>query len=150
MSRAPAHRPCIYVHTQCLRLASSISHPLHRPGKEKGHAKAGLTPRVLHPSLPARPLAPGCPRPRGPEAASRSWVCLILLIRLNFSFASFPSGPCRSPGLGKRTDLCSYFHTFPVQSGEGAPHPDPHRPPPPVCWVSVSACSLRCGGRLSD
>ncbi|KAF6298904.1 hypothetical protein mRhiFer1_008943 [Rhinolophus ferrumequinum] len=98
-------------------------------------------PRVLHRSLPAQPLAPGVsPTPKTPggqQAESRSWVCLILIIGFNFSFASFSSGPCGSPGLGKRTDLCSYFHTFPVQSGGGALHPYPKHPSPPSCWVSV-------------
>lgn len=138
-----AAEPCIYVHTQCLSPASSISLPLHRPRKEKGHAKAGLTlpPRVLHSSLPAQPLVPQCvPNPKDPgrqQAESRSWVCLILIIRFNFSFASFSAGPCRSPGPGKRRDLCSYFHTFPVQSRVGALHPYPNHPSPPSCWVSV-------------
>lgn len=96
---------------------------------------------------------PVCPQPQRPgvqQAESRSWVCLILIIGFNFSFASFSSGPCGSPGLGKRTDLCSYFHTFPVQSGVGALHPYPNHPSPPSCWVSVSACFLCCGGRLFE
>lgn len=33
--------------------ASSVSLPLHRPGKEKGHAKVGLTPPHSAPPLPA-------------------------------------------------------------------------------------------------
>lgn len=99
------------------------------------------TPIVLHPSLPACPLAPLCvPNPKDPggqQAESRSWVCLILTIGFNFSFASFFSGPCQSRGPGKRTDLCSYFHTFPVQSGVRALYPYPNHPSPPSCWVSV-------------
>lgn len=53
--------------------ASSISLPLHRPRKEKGHAKAGLT---LPPECSTAPCQPSlwppvCPQPQRPGGASR-------------------------------------------------------------------------------
>nr|KAF6416190.1 hypothetical protein HJG59_009477 [Molossus molossus] len=104
--------------------------------------QSGPTPAPECSTPPCQPgLWPQCvPHPRAPggqRAGRGSWGCLILLIGFNFSFAFFSSGPWWSPGLGKRTDLCSYFHTFPVQSGVGALHPYPHHPSPPACWGSV-------------
>lgn len=89
------------------------------------------------PECSTPPCHPGCwslcvpssRDPGGQRAESRSWVCLILLIGFNFSFALFSSGPRGSPGLGKRADLSSYFHTFPVQRGRGSPpSPSPSTP----------------------
>lgn len=105
-----AAEPCIYVHTQCLSPASSISLPLHRPGTEKGHAKAGLTPPTECSTPPCRQASDPCVS-SAPEAqgASRqkagvgfALFCSLDSISL---FASFSSGPRPSLGLGKRTDL---------------------------------------------
>lgn len=120
LSPGAGAEPCIYVHTQCLSPAPPSASP-HRPGEEKGHAKAGLTPPHSAPPLPAQATWPLCdpipPNPGDQGAESRSWVCLILLIGFNFSLASFSSSPFGVQGLRERTDLYSYFHTFPVRSG---------------------------------
>lgn len=67
---------------------------------------------------PPGPNAPHPPtqRPRGQWAGSRSWVCLILLIGFNFSFASISSGPSGTGGAGERAnDAAIFIHSpFPV------------------------------------
>lgn len=97
---------------------------------------------TLPASRASGPCVPPTPEAQGPEAESRAWVCLILLIRLNFSFASFSPGPCRSagvPGWGKDRfmQLFSYIPSS-ERGGGGALHPPlPIHPTRLPCGVSV-------------
>lgn len=139
----------IDVHTQCLSPASSLSLPPHRPGKEKGQAKAGLTPPHSAPPHPPASRPPG--RDPGRWAESRSWVCLILLIGFNFSFASFSSGPCWSLGTGGEDRFMQLFSYIPYSEWGGGSSPLPLAPlSSHSSWVSVSACFHCCGGRLFE
>lgn len=138
MVPSPPHRPCIYVHTQCLSLASSISHPLHRPGKEKGHAKAGLPPRGLHP-----PCQPGlwslcAPNPRGPGARGRKQGLGLPYFahQIEFLFCilfPWPLPECRSAGLGEGQIYAAIFIHSQFRAGRGrsSPPSPPHPSHPP-------------------
>lgn len=117
--------PCIYVHIQCLSPAPPSASP-HRSGEEKGHAKAGLTPPHSAPPLPAQAawpcVIPSPPNPGDQGAESRSWVCLILLIGFNFSFASFSSSPCWGPGAeGKDRFMQLFSYILCSEWGEDPP-----------------------------
>ena len=50
----------------------------------------------------------------------------------------FPLAPLGVWGLGERTDLCNYFHTFPVQSGVGV------CPPPPLSTLRLTLWLGEC------
>lgn len=122
LSPGAGAEPCIYVHTQCLSPAPP-SASTHRPGEEKGHAKAGLTPPHSAPPLPAQATWPLCdpipPNPGDQGAESRSWVCLILLIGFNFSLASFSSSPCWGPGAEGKDGFMQLFSYTPCSEWVG-------------------------------
>lgn len=126
-----------------------LLHP-HRPGEEKGHAKAGLTPPHSAPPLPAQatwPLYdPIPPNPGDQGAESRGWVCLILLIGFNLSLASFSSSPCWVQGLREGWIYAAIFIHSLFRVGRVSPSLAPSHPPPLV-WASLFACFLRCGER---
>lgn len=107
-------RSCVYRCTQCLQPSFLPSLPRTGPD-EKGQAKAGPD---TAPQPPPHPLQDLRPKTRGLWAESRSWVALFCS-STNFSLHRFPLAPVGVWGLVGRTDLCNYFHTFPVQSGVG-------------------------------
>lgn len=124
--------PCIYVHTQCLSPAPPSASP-HRSGEEKGHAKAGPPP----PHSAPPPPCPGHlasvfshpPNPGDQGAESRSWVCLILLIGFNFSFASsFSSSPCWGPGAEGKDRFMQLFSYVPCSEGVAFLRPNSSHP----------------------
>lgn len=110
----------IDVHTQCLSPASSPSLPPHRPGMEKGQAKAGLTPP--HSAPPHPPARPETQDP-GPVGREQELGCLILLIGFNLSFASFSSGPCWSLGAGGEDRFMQLFSYIPCSEWGGGLSP---------------------------
>lgn len=135
--------PCIYVHIQCLSPAPPSASP-HRSGEEKGHAKAGLTPPHSAPPLPAQatwpcviPSPPPTQGTRGQKAgAGFALFCSLDSTSLSHHFLPAPVGV---QGLRERTDLCSYFLTSFVQSGERILHPASNHP---ICHPLSGRVSL--------
>lgn len=125
--------PCIYVHTQCLTHAPPSR--LHRTGwgrRRPCQSGPDLAPLCSTPPCPAtwsRCHTPALPRNPGDQGAeSRSWVCLILLIGFNFSFALFSSDPCGSPGAENKDRFMQLFSYIPCSEWVGASLPFPSRP----------------------
>lgn len=139
----------IDVHTQCLSPASSLSLPPHRPGKENGQAKAGLTPPHSAPPHPtARPetLDPG-PVGRKQELGLPYFAHRIqLLFCIVFLWPLLESG-----GWGRGQIYATIFIHSLFRVGWGFV---PLLPLAPFAshsgWVSVSACFHCCGGRLFE
>lgn len=123
-SPAGGRAMCIYVHTQCLSPAPSISPPLHGAGRGKGPCPSGLNPPRFTPPLPAALLARD-PRPGASRQKAGVGFALFYSLDSTSLLHHFPLAPVGVRGLGKGTDLCSYFHTFPVQNGAGGSRPSP-------------------------
>ena len=139
-----AAEPCIYVHTQCLSPASSMSLPLHRPGKETGHAKAGLTPPTECSTPPCQPASDPCvsstPETQG-ASGQKAGVGFALFCSLDSIslLHRFPLAPVRGWGWGKGQIYAAIFiHSqFRVGSGLSARTLTIHSPSAPTSWVSL-------------
>lgn len=117
--------------------------PPHRP-REKGHAKVGQSgSTVLRPSLPAwlpGPCVSPLPKALGASGQkARVGFALFCSSDSTSLLHHFPLVPVRVWGLGKRADLCSYFHTFSVLSGVESFPPLPS-PPPVTLWLGECLC----------
>lgn len=105
-------------------------------------ASAQLPPSPFHctgpPGRTPGVALPSCQLPSWPEPWARgqkagAGFALFCSSDSTSLLHRFPLAPVGVGGLRKRTDLCSYFHTFPVQVGVGGSPPayPSHLPPPP-------------------
>lgn len=116
--------------------------PTARPGKEKGHAKAGLTPpHSAPPTCQALPW-PETRDPGGPAGRQQELGLPYFAHRFNFSFASFSL----RPGAGEEDRFMQLFSYIPCSERGGGllPRPPlPLAPPPPPLRLGECLCMFR-------
>lgn len=126
--------------------ASAQPPPVASTTPAQGERPCQSGPIGLHsaPPLPAGLASwPLCvPTPKGPGASgqkARVGFALFCSSDSTSLLHHFPLVPVRVWGLGKRADLCSYFHTFSVLSGVESFPPLPS-PPPVTLWLGECLC----------